>query len=134
MNCYALPAVEVGTAVETIGAEAFRATSALASTLEFPALTSLGGSAFRNSAVPGLVIGDLLEEIGSYAFYYATGLVSMTIGSGLKTIGMHAFSGASELVTLSMGTAVETIGTNAFHSCNKLSSTVSIPNVIDINA
>ena len=131
--CPALPAVELGTAIESIGAEAFRGTSSLATSYELPNITTLGSGAFRESSVPSVVIGDALEAVQSYTFYLARGVTSLTVGTGLKTIGDYAFYGANELVTLSMGSGVESVGSYGFHACTKLSSTLSLPNLVTIS-
>ena len=84
----------------------------------------LGGAKFTK-----LIIGDGIEKIGSYAFYYCYSLTSVTIGNGVTTIGKAAFEACSSLTSVTIGDSVTTIGDGAFQDCRSLTS-VTIPDSV----
>ena len=60
-------------------------------------IKSIGGSTFGEcTSLSNVKIGDGVETIGSYAFYYCA-LVSVTIRKNVSSIGEKAFSGNSNL-------------------------------------
>lgn len=72
-----------------------------------------------------VVIPEGVTAIGSYAFFNAEGVVSITAtGNTIKSVGDHAFewnkSALCTLKSIDLGTAVETIGVSAF-SCYSVS-------------
>ena len=67
--------------------------------------------------VKDLVIPNSVTSIGDYAFYYCSGLTSVTIPNSVESIGGGAFSSCSCLTSVTIGSGVESIGTKAFANC-----------------
>ena len=55
-----------------------------------------------------------VTEIGYAAFYYCTGLTSVTIPNSVTTIGESAFLGCSNLTSIEIPNSITTIGNQAF--------------------
>ena len=70
-----------------------------------------------------------VTSIGQRAFYYCSGLTSVTIPNSVTSIGAEAFEGCSGLTSVTIGTRVTTIGAHAFYGCSGLTS-VTIPNSV----
>lgn len=70
-----------------------------------------------------------ITKIGNYAFYYYTGLTSITIPDSVTSIGSWAFSDCSNLTGVTIGNGVTSIGENAFSSCSGLTS-ITIPDSV----
>ena len=68
-------------------------------------------------------------SIGGNAFYYCSGLTSITIPDGVTSIGSHAFSGCSGLTSITIPDSVTSIGYSAFSGCSNLTS-ITIPNSV----
>ena len=66
-----------------------------------------------------------VTSIGDDAFYYCSGLTSVTIPNSVTSIGGSAFSGCSGLTSVTIGNSVTSIGGAAFYGCNGLTSIVS---------
>ena len=72
-----------------------------------------------------------LSSIGEYAFYYCTGLTSITLPNSLTAIGNYAFSHCNELTgDLVIPNSVTTIGNYAFNNCHELTGDLVIPNSV----
>ena len=69
-----------------------------------------------------------VTSIGEEAFYYCSGLTSVTIGNSVINIGERAFYG-SGLTSVTIGNSVTSIGSGAFRFCSGLTS-VTIPNSV----
>ena len=65
----------------------------------------------------------------SYAFWYCSGLTSVTIGNGVTSIGERAFSGCSSLTSVTIPDSVTSIGNGAFSGCYSLTS-ITIPDSV----
>ena len=74
----------------------------------------------NDELVTALVIPDNVTNIRDYAFYYCTGLKSITIPNSVTSIGMYAFDGCKGLKSVTIGTGVKDIGLNAFAKCSNL--------------
>lgn len=87
-----------------------------------------GTDAVFGSQVEAVTIPAGVTEIAPRAFYYCTGLktVSFAPGSQLKTIGAEAFSTASALQSLEIPEGVTAIGAQAFVNTHQLKS-ISLP-------
>ena len=70
-----------------------------------------------------------MTSIGHGAFYYCSGLTSVTIGNSVTSIGGYAFSHCSGLTSVTIGNSVTSIGDQAFEYCSGLNS-VTIPNSV----
>ena len=70
-----------------------------------------------------------VTSIGGSAFYYCTGLTSVTIPNSVTSIGGSAFSGCSGLTSVTIPNSVTSIGDGAFGGCSGLTS-VTIPNSV----
>ena len=62
------------------------------------------------------------DELGDYAFYFCSGLTSLTLPSGVTEIGDYAFSICSGLTSLTIPSSVTEIGNSAFYCCSGLTS------------
>ena len=70
-----------------------------------------------------------VTSIGSEAFYYCTGLKSVTISKYVATIGNQAFDGCKNLSSVTIANGVTSIGVAAFQLCTSLTS-LTIPNSV----
>ena len=70
-----------------------------------------------------------VTAIGEYAFYYCTGLKSVTIPNSVATIGESAFDGCKNLSSVTIANGVTSIGVTAFQLCTSLTS-LTIPNSV----
>ena len=76
--------------------------------------------------VTNLVIPNGVTKIGSYAFWYCSGLTSITIPNSVTNIGSSAFNGCSGLTSITIPNSVTTIGSYAFSGCSGLTS-ITLP-------
>ena len=70
-----------------------------------------------------------VTAIGESAFYYCTGLKSVTIPNSVATIGESAFDGCKNLSSVTIANGVTSIGVAAFQLCTSLTS-LTIPNSV----
>ena len=70
-----------------------------------------------------------VTSIGEEAFYYCSGLTSITIPNSITSIGINAFSGCEGLTSVTIPNSVTSIGRHAFYGCTGLTS-VTIPNSV----
>jgi hypothetical protein len=73
-----------------------------------------------------VVIPEGVTEIGDYAFYGCSGLISVEIPDGVTTIGDFAFAWCESLASIDIPESVTTIGDSAFAGCESLTS-IKIP-------
>ncbi len=93
-------------------------------------VTSIGESAFWYcSGLTSVTIPNSVTSIGERAFEGCTGLTSVTIPNSVTSIGDYAFYSCSGLTSVTIGNSVTSIGRNAFNGCSKLTS-VTIPNSV----
>ena len=132
-DCTGLTSVTIGNRVTSIGNYAFSGCSSLTSihyTGDIAGWCGISGlvslmSSSRTLYIDGknvegeLRIPDTVTSIGNHAFYYCTGLTSVTIGDGVTSIGNYAFSGCG-LTSITIPDSVTSIGDNAFSGCSKL--------------
>ena len=71
-------------------------------------------------------IPSSVTSIGPSAFYYCSGLTSVTIPSGVTSVGASAFSGCSGLTSVTIPSGVTSVGASVFSGCSGLTS-VMIP-------
>ena len=86
--------------LETISQRAFRDCVKLTGTLDLKNVAQLEGEAFRGcTAVTGLSM-NAMEDIGSLAFAYMTGLTTITLPGTTNAIRTGAFSNCTNLTTI----------------------------------
>jgi hypothetical protein len=78
----------------------------------------------KNSVIPSSVM-----SIGNFAFYYCSGLTSLTIPDSVTSIGGSAFSDCSGLTSITIPNSVTSIGNSAFSDCSGLTS-ITIPDSV----
>jgi len=67
-----------------------------------------------------------VTSIGDYAFYWCTGLTSITLPEGLTSIGDDAFNYCSALTSITLPDGLKSIGNSAFSDCRGLTS-ITLP-------
>ena len=145
-NCTGLTSVTIPNSVTSIGKFAFCDCSGLTSVTLGNGVTSIGyyafggcsGSPIYNAHVfafmPGSYSGsyaipDGIESIADCAFYFCSGLTSVTIPNSVTSIGFEAFYNCRGLTSVTIGNSVTSIGGRAFGGCSGLTS-VTIPNSV----
>ncbi len=68
--------------------------------------------------IPATVDGYAVTSIGDAAFFWCSGLTSLTIPDGVTTIGYMAFSSCSGLTVTTIPASVTSIEADAFSTCN----------------
>ena len=71
-----------------------------------------------------------VTSIGSYAFFYCSGLTSVTIPNSVTSIGDQAFYECSGLTSITIPNSVTSIGGGAFQSCSGLTQVTLNSNAI----
>ena len=107
----------------SIGASAFENT-ALTSTVVLPSeLTSLGTAAFKNvGTMTGVELSDnaKLKTIQAETFMDCGNLTSISISDSITEIGRDAFRNCGKLATLNLSPWLKKIGESAFRKCTGL--------------
>ena len=83
----------------------------------------------QRDKIKTVVIKDGVTSIGKYAFFWCSGLTSITIPNSVTSIGEHAFANCSGLTSITIPNSVTSIGDGAFSSCSGLTS-ITIPNSV----
>ncbi|MEI6605565.1 MAG: leucine-rich repeat protein [Verrucomicrobiota bacterium] len=122
-----LTSVTIPASVSSIGDSAFDyCTSLTAITVDVTNSTyaSLAGVLFDKSLTTLIqcpngktgiyAIASSVTSIGDRAFYYCTGLTSVTIPAGVTSIGSHAFQFCSKLTSASFMSKAPTMGSSVF--------------------
>ena len=73
-----------------------------------------------------------VTSIGDKAFYYCSGLTSITLPNSVTSIGGYAFGGCSGLTSITLPNSVTSIGDYAFSDCSGLTSITVPESVISI--
>ena len=150
-DCSGLTSVTIPNSVTSIGESAFDGCSSLTSITIPNSVTSIGYAAFQScSSLPvenNLRYADtyLVEAvdktlstysikegtkwIGDRAFYWRSGLTSITIPNSVTSIGDYVFWGCSGLTSITIPNSVTSIGDYAFYECSSLTS-ITIPNSV----
>ena len=74
--------------------------------------------------VKDLVIPNSVTSIGEWAFYFCSGLTSVTIPNSVTSMGNNAFNNCSGLTSVTIPNSVTSIGNMAFEGCSGLISIV----------
>lgn len=72
------------------------------------------------------VIPSDVTSIGNEAFYYCTGLTSVSLPEGLTSIESSAFRSCTALTEITIPASVTSIGSNAFEECTSLTSVTAL--------
>ena len=100
----------------------------IASTYNGHPVTSIGNHAFYyRSGLTSVTIPNSVTSIGYSAFRGCTGLTSVTIPNSVTSIGGDAFTESTNLASVTIPDSVTSIGIHAFSNCTSLTS-VTIPN------
>ena len=93
-------------------------------------VTSIGDRAFYYcSGLTSVTIPNGVTSIGNYAFYECRSLTSVTIPNSVTSIGEWAFTYCISLTSVTIPNSVTSIGDRAFYYCSGLTS-VTIPNSV----
>ncbi len=143
-GCDGLTSITIPNSVTSIGSNAFYLCSGLTKA-EFASIESLCSISFDNyesnplyyahhlyidgKEVKDLVIPNSVTSIGYSAFFFCSGLTSITIPNSVTGIGSYAFYGCSGLTSITIPNSVTSIGSSAFSYCSGLTS-ITIPNSV----
>ena len=96
-------------------------------------VTSIGGHAFYwCSGLTSVTIPESVTSIGDYAFYRCESLTSVTIPDSVTSIGSQAFFYCSGLTSVTIPDSVTSIGWATFSDCSSLTSVTIPKNVTSI--
>ena len=103
MNKSYIVSAEVGTAVTSIGNQAFTQCRGMTTCTIGSGVTSIDSSAFQScTSLTSVTIPSGVTSIGNCAFGSCSSLTSINISSGVTSIGYYAFSGCSSLTSVTI--------------------------------
>ena len=109
--------VDLGSAITTIGQDAFRDCKSLSKISYSTVIDSIAPGAFAGcTALTNLTLSTSLKTLGAGAFS-GCNLKEVILPPTLETIEADAFDGNSSLSSIIMGPNVRKIGENAFNGC-----------------
>ena len=99
-------------------------------TIYHPSVIEVEDEAFDNCTQLGeVILNDLLQKIGSYAFRSCTSLSSITLPSTVTEIGSSAFGFCVNLREVVLNEGLQKIGNASFCGCVLLSS-ITLPSTV----
>ena len=120
-NRYQIRSVFMANGVTSIGDDAFKGCTSLASVTIPDSVTSIGEYAFKGcTSLTSVTIPDSVTSISIYTFYSCTSLTSVTIPDSVTSIGVWAFCDCISLTSVTIPDSVTSIGDGAFASCTSL--------------
>ena len=88
------------------------------------AVTSIGDNAFWEcGSLTSVTIPNSVTSVGKFAFLSCSGLTSVTIPDSMTSIGQSAFGGCSGLTSVEIPNSVTSIGSSAFDCIGFTSAT-----------
>lgn len=130
-GCTSLAIPSIPATVTSIGYSAFANTAI--STADLSNVTTLGGAAFQNcKSLTSAILNDGLTEIRENLFDGCENLPSITIPATVTSIKNSAFEGCKSLTSVAIPDGVTTIGAGAFQNCESLTSIVIPDSVTSI--
>ena len=119
----AIKKLEIGSNVTSIGNNAFRGASSLASITIPKTITSIGDNSFYNCfSLTYITIPSNVTSIGGSAFYDCYSLTNIMIPSNVTSIGSSTFIYCYSFAGITIPSSVASIATKAFSSCYGLGS------------
>jgi hypothetical protein len=92
-------------------------------TIEGKPVTSIGNQAFRNCTnLASINIPEGVTSIGNEAFWNCTSLTSVIIPESVTSIGYWAFWNCSSLTSITLPNSITSIGDSVFRGCTSLTS------------
>ena len=129
----AIKSVTIPASVEYVGDFAFYGCTGLTSVTLPDSVTSVGtGSFWGCSEVTSVTLSKALGEIGDYAFWNCAKLASVTLPDSLETIGEGAFWNCAAIKEISVPAAVKTVGRGAFIYCDALEKASFLSATVEI--
>lgn len=133
-NCTQLKSIDLGPALEIIGAYTFHNCDALTS-IELPStLKQIQDGAFyaSNGLKTVIVNSPVLTTVGPSAFYNNTSLTSISLPPSLTSLGSGAFTGCTNLARVDLAGSFSSIESGLFSNCVSLESIVIPASVTSI--
>ena len=124
-GCSSLASITIPDSVTSIDYHAFEDCTSLVSVTIPDSVTSIGYEAFRGcSSLISVTIPDSVTSISSDAFFGCKGLKELVIGNGVTSIGPYVFYGCSSLTSVTIPDGVTSISSGAFYKCSSLASVI----------
>lgn len=117
--CQALTKFDISN-VSIIGNSAFYNCSAFNPTQFSETLTSIGQSAFYNTAISAVAIPEGVKILNSSVFSSCSRLTQVELPASIRTIDSRAFSDCTSLEEVVLQEGITTIGSQAFYNCRQL--------------
>ena len=91
--------------------------------------SGMGRNVKRNLLINGFEMKEIIipmdvKNIGSYAFYGCSDLISIYMHDSITNIGANAFDGCSSLTSITISDNVKSIGEDAFSNCSSLNAVI----------
>ncbi len=137
-GCTALQKIVIGEGVKSIGDDAFGGCSGF-QTVEWNAIDCTYAGAFGTSDydatifgsrfdtkvnIDKVIIGQKVQTIPAYSFYFCTGFTELIIPNSVTSIGRSSFSSCTDLQSVIIGEGMISIGDNTFYQCTSLQTAI----------
>ena len=122
--------VDIPSSITSIESSAFNDCSLLTTVTLNEGLTTLGTSAFADTAITSITIPSTLDFIGNQAFAGCFNLQSVIIknGSNAKSIGWRSFYDCDKLQSVTLPNTLNSIDSGAFYYCTNLKNVLFLGN------